>query len=332
LLLERCLEKESKNRYHDIADVRVDIQKALANPSGVFMMPVSAAKPRKQVRLSLPWVATVFVLGLIIAGLAVWKLKPSEPRRVIRLDHVLPEDQQFNFNPNGVGHTLAVSLDGTQLVYSTSQGLYLRSLDQLNATLISGTGDNPQSPFFSPDGQWIGYWSQADSKLKKISIRGGAPVTLCDALSISGAIWYADNTIVYADTMKGVMRVSANAGVPEFFEKGTGICPQILPDGKSLLFTDVSSSQYRIIVRGLESGEQKTLFSGGGAYYLPTGHLVYWVQNNPNLFAVPFDLRKLDVTGGPTPIVENADYFASSDSGTLIYIPSTADYSKWTPV
>ncbi len=327
-VLTRCLQKEQKKRYPDIGEARYEIEQVLADPGGVFVQPASAAKPRKQMRLGLPWIAAVFVLGLIVAGLAVWKLKPSEPRRIIRLDHVLPEDQQFNFNPNGIGHTLAVSPDGTQFAYSTSKGLYLRSMDQLSATFISGTGDNPQSPFFSPDGQWLGYWSQADSKLKKISIRGGAPVTLCDVNSIHGAIWYADNTIVYADVTKGVMRVSANAGVPEILERGTSTYPQFLPDGKSLLFADVS----RIIVRGLESGERKVLFTGGGAFYLPTGHLVYWVQNNTNLFAAPFDLRKLEVTGGTTPIVENADDCAISESGTLIYIPATVDYSKWEPV
>ena len=106
----------------------------------------------------LPWVAAAIVLAAIIAGVAVWKLNAApEPRQVIRFDYELPEGQQFDLTQ--VGSILAVSPDGSQFVYSTPEGLYLRSVDELDARLIPGTEGNPQSPFFSPDGKWIGYWS-----------------------------------------------------------------------------------------------------------------------------------------------------------------------------
>jgi eukaryotic-like serine/threonine-protein kinase len=324
-VLERCLKKDARERYHDISDVKADIQRVLTDPSGVLAKPLMEATPRVRLRTMLPWLAAALVLGAIGAGIAVWRLKqpPSpEPRRVIRLEHNLPEGQLFNFSPTISGHLLAVSPDGSKFIYSTAKGLYLRSVDELNAGLIAGTGDNPQSPFFSFDGQWVGYWSQADSKLKKIAVRGGAPVTLCDVTWLYGAIWYPDNTIVYADVPKGVLRVSANGGTPEALVKGYSLYPQLLPDGKSILFTDVSATPYRIIVQTLESGKRKELFAGFGAQYLPTGHLVYELQNN-NLFAIPFDLRKLEVTGGPVPIVEGVGYGAISDSGTLVYMPFT---------
>jgi Tol biopolymer transport system component len=268
-------------------------------------------------------------LGIVIVGIAIWNLKkaaPLEPRRVIRLDHVLPEDQEIVIPAMRFGHTLAVSPDGNQFVYSTSKGLFLRSADELNAVLIPGTAENPQSPFFSPDGQWIGYWSQADNKLKKISIRGGAPVALCSVYWVYGAIWYPDNNIIFSDVIGGVRRVSANGGTPELLVKGTTAAPQLLPDGKSLLFTDVSKQPYRIVVQSLKSGELKELFAGMAARYLATGHLVYGLQNNMNLFAVAFDARKLEVKGGPVPIVEGVDRImaAFSDSGTLVYLPGTA--------
>jgi serine/threonine protein kinase len=129
-ILERCLEKNPKNRCHDIADSRTDIQKVLADPNGVFSRPVPAP--------------------------------PPEPLQIIRPDHVLPEGQELGdlFRP-----ILAVSPDCTQFVYSTSKGLYLRRVDQLEATLIDGADANPASPFFSHDGQWIAYFSAF--KLKK---------------------------------------------------------------------------------------------------------------------------------------------------------------------
>jgi serine/threonine protein kinase len=328
-LLERCLEKEPRNRYHDISDVRVDIQKVLADPGGVFAQPVATIESRNRLRLVLPWVAAAVAATAIIAGLAIWQLRTPEPRRVMRFEHNLPEDQQIRILPIGFGHTLAVSPDGNQFIYSTNRGgLYLRSVNELNAVLIPGTTDDPQSPFFSPDGQWVGYWSQKDNKLKKISIRGGAPVALCSVQWVFGAKWYPDDTIIFSDVPTGLLRVSANGGNPETLVKGFTAAPQLLPDGKSLLFTDVSKQPYRIVVQSLKSGERKELFAGAAASYLPTGHLVYGLQNNNNLFAVAFDLQKLEVKGGPVPVVEGVDRMSAiSDSGTLVYLPGGAPAS-----
>lgn len=324
-VIERCLQKDARDRYHDISDVRVDIQKVLADPGGVFAQPVAATQPRSKMRQMLPWIAAL--LGVVIVGVGVWNLKrppAPEPRPVIRLDHVLPEDQQIFIPPMRFGHTLAVSPDGNQFVYATTRGLFLRSVNELSAVLIPGTSENPQSPFFSPDGQWVGYWSQTDNKLKKISIRGGAPVALCSAFWIYGAIWYPDNTIIFSDVLSGVMRVSANGGTPETLVKGITAAPQLLPDGESLLFTDAAKRPYTITAQSLKSGQRKELFAGAAARYLPTGHLVYGMQNNSNLFAVAFDPKTLEVKGGPIPVVEGAQMFAVSDSGTLAYLPGAA--------
>jgi serine/threonine protein kinase/Tol biopolymer transport system component len=321
-VITRCLQRDLRRRYSGITDARYEIEQALADPSGVLVQPVGAVEPRRKLRTILPWAAATLVLGLIIVGVTVWNLRTPEPRRVIRLDYVLPEDQQFNIDPLTWGHTLAVSPDGSQFIYSTSEGLYLRFEDDLEARLIAGTDkDDPQSPFFSPDGKWVGYWSQAENQLKKIAIGGGAPVALCNVTWLFGAIWNPDNTLVYSDVREGIKSVSANGGNPEMLVKGLTAGPQLLPDGESILFTDVlTPAPYRIMVRSLKSEEQKVLFAGYAVKYLPTGHLVYWLQNN--LYVVPFDLDTLEATDGPVPIIEGARYFAAiSDSGTLVYIP-----------
>jgi hypothetical protein len=143
----------------------VDIQKALTDPRGVSVQPVAAAEPHRNLRTILPWVAATAILSIIIAGLAVWKFKPTEPRQVVRFEYDLPEGQQFSFIDMAPS-TLAVSPDGKQFVYSTTNGLYLRSVDELTAKLIAGTEGYLQQPFFSPDGKWVGYFSMTDRQLK----------------------------------------------------------------------------------------------------------------------------------------------------------------------
>ena len=325
-VLERCLEKEPKDRSSGIGDVRADIQKVLADPRGLFVQSVTAATPQKRLRLGIPWVAAALVLGGIIVGVAVWNLKPtppSEPLQVTRLYHELPKDQQFG----DLGErAFAVSPDGSQLVYATEEGLYLRPMAELNARLISGTGSYPLKPFFSPDGQWIGYISGVDGKLKKISVNGGAPASLTQTGTIGYLSWGKDGMIVYSAGTK-IMRISENGGEPETLTEPEGdyFAPQVLPDKKTVMFT-MGPPPYKIMLQSLESGESKELITPGDtAQYLPTGNIVYAVENG--LFAVPFDLARLETTGGPIPMDigvargGGAPQYAVSDSGTLVYLP-----------
>ena len=323
-VITRCLQKEQKKRYPEISQAHYEIEQVLADPGGVFLQPSAITKSRKKLRVGLPWVAAIAILGIIIAGAAVWYLKPSEPRQVTRLFHELPKDQQFG---NLTERAFAVSPDGRQFVYSTTEGLYLRAMDELDAKIIPGTGGNPQKPFFSPDGKWVGY--VAGNQLKKIAISGGAPSVITEAATIGYIDWQTDDTIVFSHPGMGIMRISANGGNPEAIVKENEliISPQILPDGKSVLYTSLSLAStniYSICVQSLESGERKELFPGSTARYLPTGHIVYAVHND--LFAIRFDPDKLEVIGGPVSVVEGiftgaAPQYAVSNSGTLIYMP-----------
>jgi serine/threonine-protein kinase len=173
-VITRCLQKDLKRRYQDIGDVRYEAEQALADPNGVLVQPV-ATEPQRKLRTMLPWIAAALVLGAIIAGLAVWNLKPTlkpEPPHVARFEHYLTEDQQLIISNARI---LAVSPNGRQFAYCTSKGLCLRSTEELDVRLIAGAIENPLIPFFSPDGQWVGYLSNANSKLKKVAISGGTP-------------------------------------------------------------------------------------------------------------------------------------------------------------
>ena len=238
---------------------------------------------------------------------------------------------------------MAVSPDGSQIVYVANAQLYLRTLDDMEARPIQGTDEDPASPFFSPDGEWVGYYSTSDNKLKKIAPIGGAPVTLCDATIPFGVSWGSDDTIVYGQP-EGIMRVSANGGTPELVipteapELVHG--PQMLPGGEWVLFTLSGAvaglarwDEAQIVVQSLETGERKVLWEGGSdARYLPTGHLVYALEDV--LFALPFDLASLEVSGGSVPMVEGVRRVSTgttatanygfSDRGTLVYVAESA--------
>jgi serine/threonine-protein kinase len=329
----RCLQKEQRKRYGGIGEAQYEIEQALADPSGVFAQPVTAAKSRKKLRLGIPWVAAIAIFGIIIAGMAVWKLKPSDLRQVMRVEYNLPEGQHFS-NVREESKAVAISPDGNLLTYATPEGLYLRRMGDWTAKLFAET-EGALYPFFSPDSQWIGYVSNRE--LKKVAIDGDAPVTLCEADVDGGFSWTSDNRILQG-RLNSVRWVSADGGrlEPLFEENETPLgVPQMLPDAKSVLFTTGSARPQKIMLRSLESGESKELFEGAFAQYIKTGHIVYGVGNN--LYARSFDLDTLEVTGGPVFLVEGVrsgswiwDY-AVSDSGTLVYIPAiTAGMDKQT--
>jgi serine/threonine protein kinase len=327
--ITRCLQKNLKKRYQDMGDVRYEIEQALADPGGVLVHPVAEAEPRRRPLTILTWLAAGLLLGAILAGAALWSLRKPEVRQVIHFDYDLPEGQQFN----PVYTCLSVSPDGRQFVYGTNRGLYLRSMDELNAKCILSSEDIPQIPFFSPNGHWIGYFSVKDNKLKKIAISGAGSVDLCDAPGLLNASWDVDNTIVYS-VRGSILRISGNGGTPErLIEAKNGEAfyhPRLLPDGKSLIFT-LGPAPYKVAVQSLESGKRKILFPGDSPCYLPTGHLVYASANS--LFAIPFDIDNLQEQGESMQMIEGVfrlspvytPNFAVSASGTLVYMPEAAD-------
>jgi Tol biopolymer transport system component len=333
-LLRRCLQKDPGRRLRDISDVKLELEEVLANPSEVPAPPVAAMKPRTKLRMMLPWLAAAVVLAAIIAGSAIWRLKPQDPRPITRFSCFLTPDQTLLA---GYMQTIAISPDGSSFVCATNKGLYLRRMDQLQGGIIPGTEGNVRVPCFSPDGQWVGFWSERDKQLKKIPIKGGSPVTICDAQVFYNAFWNADNTILFdSDTLGSIMRVSANRGTPERILECKNeyiVAPQLLPDGNNLLFTlsfPGQDSNMKIAVQSLRTGKRKELFAGAGARYLDTGHLVY-VQGG-SLFAVPFDADTLEVTGGSVPMVQGIaglpPRYAISDSGALIYVQGEGGSSE----
>jgi len=246
--------------------------------------------------------------------------------------------------------SVALSPDGKTLVFGAiwggSQQLYARAMDQLSAVPIAGTGGG-SSPFFSPDGQWVGFI--ADGELRKVPLGGGPAVRLCKAASLFGASWGDDGTIVFATLRNGgLWRVSAAGGTPEALTtlqpgEYSHRLPHMLPGSRAVTFT-IMKAAYRwddaqIVVRSLDTGNQTVLVTGGSdGRYVSTGHLIY--VRLGTLMAVPFDAARLVVIGGAIGVLDDvmqaadrnvsdmantlAGQFTVSDTGALVYLTGGA--------
>lgn len=341
-LVRRCLEKDVHERLSDAATARLELEDALAGRGdleGEALAATTATTPTWQ-RI-LPWALLAASALALVAVLVTGGAPEVSPQRPIRLNAELSVDPLFV----RLGSSVVLSPDGSRIAY-VSEGenevdtLYLRSLDQLDPVEIASgpTGSQPYHPFFSPDGQWLGFTTPGE--LKKVPVTGGTPMTLCEVERSRGATWTADDIVVFAPSGSSPLhKVSATGGESQPLttfdeERGdnTHRWPHTLPDGKwviySLGYQGLSSADQAIVAAAnVETGESKTLIEGGYyAQYVPTGHLVF--MRDATLFAVTFDPEKVELTGSPAPIVQGivtntggggAQYSFSND-GTLAYI------------
>ena len=237
-LLRRCLAKNPKKRWQAVGDLRAEIEAIAAAPRAAPATTQVIAPTPPLWKRAIPLVATVIVVGAL-SSIATWYFRPSTALRPItRFALTLDKDQQLT---NANRQVIAISSDGTKMAYTTSSWLYLRSMSELEARPIreATQSANVSNPVFSPDGESIAFWSGDDQALKRIAVRGGVAVTICQAINPFGMSWGTDG-IVFTQA-EGIMRVSANGGQPERLvdAKGEGVMasPQMLPDAQTLLFT-----------------------------------------------------------------------------------------------
>jgi serine/threonine protein kinase/Tol biopolymer transport system component len=337
-VLRRCLQKDSQLRLRDIGDARIEIQGAL-NATATADSSDAPKGIRALGRPALILSAGTLLLGAAIAGLATWNLKPSPPsppRAVTRSIINLPPGRVLAGFESGPA--VAISPDGTRLVYAASQGgiqrLYLRAMDSLLEAQSIPDTEGASSPFFSPDSQWLGFL--VGENLKKISVSGGTAVTLANDVTPMGANWGSQGMIAFAPTqVLALQQVSEAGGPPQPLTLlGDGAShrwPEFLPGGKALLFaagTTPNWTNAQIAVQTVGSGERRNLTQGGTQpRYAPSGHLVY--AQAGSLMAVPFDPERLRIKGASVPVVHGvvqsissgAAQYSISTTGTLVYVP-----------
>jgi WD40 repeat protein len=319
------LTKDPANRLHDIADVRIELAKALAQPA------VSSRQDHR------PFIAAVAV-AVVSAAVAIWSLMhtPEPPALpVVRTVLPLPEGESL------LGPLIAISPDGPYVAYIANEGsprLYLRRIDDLDAQPIEGS-EGADTPFFSDDNEWVGCVA-GDRAVLRAAVSGGAPLRVSEIHGYSvGLDWHGDS-IVQGSLSDGLFRIPAAGGErevltvlhPERGEKSHRI-PQVLPGGDAVLFTVGTSTMElwddaSIAVASMKTGEYKVILEGGfQARYSPTGHLIF--ARGETLFAVTFDRKRLEVTGQPVPVLRGVitdrfyggGAFALGENGSLVYAP-----------
>jgi serine/threonine protein kinase len=337
-LLSRCLERDVNTRLRDIGEARIALDRVLDRAP----TDESEDHPVSRRRTVLPWVAAA-VLALIaaFASWTAWSSTRAPERPMLRLRVDLGENARIS----GLT-TPAIAPDGTCLVFLSVDATGKRQLatlrlDQSQPTLLPGT-ENATGPFFSPDSQWIGF--EAEGKLKKVPVQGGSVITLCDAPGLRGAAWGDGGYIIAtlgSNPGYGLSRVPETGGTPQPLTKpeqtgeATHRWPQILPGGKSVLFTgNAITGNYEgasIQVLSLETGKWKVVQPRGYyGRYLPGGYLVFVREGT--LYGVPFDLDRLEVAGTPAPLLEDVAGFPVlgnggfdfASNGTFVYLPEVA--------
>ena len=312
-LLERCLEKDPKKRLRDIGDIELllAVETPTLSPAG-----------------RLPWIAAAGVLVAVlgVALWAPWRAEEAADLPPVRLDVDLGAD--VSLPALSYGSNVVISPDGTRLVYvsGTPAKLFTRRLNQPGATTELPGTQGAYFPFFSPDGQSVGF--VVGAKLNKISVEGGAVVPLGTIHAFAGARWGEDGSILVTDAFRkeSLLRFPAGGGPPESVaELGNGevalAFPQLLPRGKAVLFTAETGANVdkaTIEVLTLADRHRKIVARGGTSpRYLPTsgeaGHLIY--VHKATLFAVPFDPDKQETRGSAVAVLDDVAYDPSNGTG-----------------
>jgi serine/threonine-protein kinase len=329
-LMRQCLVKDPRQRIRDMGDVRIAL--AGANDSAPAP-PVDAAK-----RHWLVWAsAVVAVVSVAVAAFAIWNRPTPVPKTAVRLTIPLPPGQELTSYP-------AITRDGQTVAYVARQGteepqLYLRDLSAFEPRLVPGSSGALQ-PFFSPDGKWVAFFAQG--QLQKAEVSGGAPIRLAEAPNSQSGTWNDDDTIIYAASLgSGLLRIPASGGTPESLTTPDGAAqgyahtlPQILPGGRSVLFT-VWGQRQGTAVLSLDSGRWDLVLPAtgfaSGMFEATAGSAgrILLVDQTASINAAPFDAAR----PGPTSIAassvlsdvfydvenETRGWLAVSTTGTAVY-------------
>ncbi|HEY7185880.1 MAG TPA: protein kinase [Vicinamibacterales bacterium] len=329
-LLQRCLEKDPKQRLHDIADARIELDDVHRDESGGVVRKRGAYRGRALL---------IGAAALVLAAIALvgWMLRrPEAPVRPTRLSISTPGF----ISPQLSG---IVSPDGTRVAFVSTAGsgklmLWIRALDDLEARMVPGSEDAAH-PFWSPDGQQIGFL--ADGRLKITDPTGAAGVrVLTDAPLRSGASWSRQDMIVFVRP-DGLAMIPASGGTPTVvIARDRDGCqeawPAFLPDATHILFFCRGREDQRgVYVGSVETHEKKRLISGGLRPAYASGHL--FTVRGETLMAYPFDTDRLQTTGDPVPVADGiwtapgagqASYSVSND-GVLAYVNAAVSKAQF---
>ena len=322
-LLRRALEKERKRRLSDIADARLELDETEQWPKHE-----SAARRSK----SAPWwlVAAVAVLMGAAGTFTAWLRVPEAAKSPLsRYTIRIPDGATISTTTSG--YDVVLSPDGRTLLFSgPGSGVYKRRMDANDFAPLRGA-ETGRTPFFSPDGAWVGF--VADGKLKKVPVEGGLPIPISDTPSLgTWATWHDDGTIIVA-AGGDLFRVSENGGPVESILKAGGVDgnsfsqPRSLPGSNAVLVRNAGvtgGGTGHIEVIELSTLKRHRLVDGTAPQLSPDGDLLF--QQQGAVWGVKFDVKRFAVDGAPVPLVESVwalggnSAFSVARDGTLVYI------------
>jgi serine/threonine-protein kinase len=331
-LIRGCLEKDRARRIADISTALFVID----NPGLGITTPDAAATPTASTSRFAWSIAAAVVLTAMATGGAAWWAStrmrpPRESPPVARFLFTLPADQQFS---GTIDEVLAISPDGSRIVYRANQVLFVRPVGAIESTIIPGS-EGGTGLAFSPDGRSLAFF--AAGALKRLDVGGGTAAKLCDLEAPPlGISWTGDG--VFFATSRGIMQLAESGGTPKVMvsaQDGEVLsAPQMLPDHRTLLFATARSRELegRIVVQSIDGGAQRTIVEkGSNPKYARSGHIVY--VSNRTLYALPFDASALQATHDPVTMIEgvrgmgsrNVPSFSISETGALVYLPGSPD-------
>ena len=328
-VLRRCLEKDPRRRFHDVADVRLELEELPARETAT----ISPAKSRWRERAA--WAVAAVSLALLGTLAAYVVLKPAPAAEVSRFQVYPPRDAVFGGpGPSaGIGG-VAVSPDGTRLVFVATGGagksqLWMRALDSFDALPLTGT-EGAIMPFWSPDSRWIGFF--AGNKLMKIQSAGGSPQWITDVESLRWCgTWGSGGDIVFSSgNPPRLFRVRDQGGVavplPAEAASADPRLPYFLPDGRTLLYLGrdpIEGLGVYVTSTAAGSTSKRLVSSDIGPAYDPSGFLLF--AKGGALLRRRFDPGRLEISGETTPVAEGVGYsfvpVSVSTNGVLAFQP-----------
>jgi serine/threonine-protein kinase len=332
-IVNRCLEKDPEQRFQSARDLGFALDMVSPTSSESVGVPAPAMAPLRHGDASRErrWATPVAMLltsmlSAALGAVAVWNARSVQPPQGHVARFVLPVEGAAILPGD-----LELSRDGALLAYSIgrpgARTLFVRRLATPDAAPLAVI-EGGEGPFFSPDSQWLGFF--ADGEMKKISMRGGAPITLADAPSQRGADWGEDGSIVFAPIARaGLFLISESDGVPQALTtpdeqrlETSHVNPRWLPGGRRLIYVarGETRSDQAIVAFSLDDRRSRVLLDGDAApRYLRTDHLTFIHQGA--LMAVPFSTERLELTGTATAAVDGVAAYGVSDTGLLMYAP-----------
>jgi len=331
-----ALAKLPADRFASAAEFAAALGNAtFATTAGARRTPRATAGAGVSRQAFLGVVAVAAVL-LVLAGIG-WLRTSPEPgvtrQRVALWSYHLPSP--VDPGAREVANQVAIAPDGSSIVYADSSAgtlmLWRKRRDAASAEPMPGT-EGGVAPFFSPDGRWVGFQT-LDRKLRKIPVDGGGAVTLAEngSFNYKAAVWLDDQTIVYGAGRTTVARVPADGGESVVLPmpgapSGVAILTLApLPGGRGFLSAHcegncaITSAVY--VYEFAADSARLLVPNASGVWLAATGHLLY-TDRERGLFAAPFDLDRLEVTGGAVSVIEGVEpsRFALSPAGTAVYV------------